>query len=131
MLGRNKRGLPVFGWCLPQKNSSLVSECYKNQNEYHPTLDQGMQYPDSRYGPSELQLIYIYMYMDMWGLPRIRGTILGVPIMEIMTLLNLHWGPLIAGNYHISLGVIQQITVTLFTEELELVSRFLKQGFRF
>ena len=39
----------------------------------------------------------------IWGFPKIRGTILGVPIMRIIVFWGLYWGPLILGNYHIGL----------------------------
>ena len=40
----------------------------------------------------------------IWGFTKIRGTILGVPIVPIIRIIifwGLHWGPLILGNYHI------------------------------
>ena len=39
----------------------------------------------------------------IWEFPRIRGTFLGVPIIRIIIYWGLYWGPLILGNYHISL----------------------------
>ena len=36
-----------------------------------------------------------------WGFPKIRGTILGVPIIRTIVFWGLYWGPLILGNYHI------------------------------
>ena len=36
------------------------------------------------------------------GLPKIRGTILGVPIVRNMTFWALYWGVLILGNYHVT-----------------------------
>ena len=38
-----------------------------------------------------------------WGFPKIRGTILGVPIIRIIVYWCLYWGPLILGNYQIKL----------------------------
>ena len=35
----------------------------------------------------------------MWGLPNIRGTILGIPIVRTIVYWGLYWGPLILGNY--------------------------------
>ena len=35
------------------------------------------------------------------GVPKIRGTILGVPIIRTLVFWGLHWGPPILGNYHI------------------------------
>ena len=37
------------------------------------------------------------------GLPKIRDTILGVPIIRIIVFWGLYWGSLILGNYHIGL----------------------------
>ena len=34
-----------------------------------------------------------------WGFPKIRGTILGVPIIRTIVFWGLYWGPLILGNY--------------------------------
>ena len=39
--------------------------------------------------------------VSIWGFPKIRGTILGVPIIRILVYWGLHLGPLILGNYHI------------------------------
>ena len=38
----------------------------------------------------------------LWGFPKIRGTILGVPITRIIVFSGLHWGPPILGNYLIT-----------------------------
>ena len=38
----------------------------------------------------------------IWGFPKIRGTILGVPIIRIIVFWGLYWGAPILGNYHIS-----------------------------
>ena len=37
----------------------------------------------------------------IWGFTKIRGTILGVPIVRTIVYWGLYWGPLIFGNYHI------------------------------
>ena len=37
----------------------------------------------------------------IWRFPKIRGTILGVPIIRIIIFWDLNWGTLIWGNYHI------------------------------
>ena len=42
-----------------------------------------------------------------WGFPKIRGTVLGVPIIRIIVYGDLYWGPLnpkpyTPGNYHIT-----------------------------
>ena len=31
----------------------------------------------------------------IWGFPKIRGTLLGVPIIRIIVFWGLHWGPII------------------------------------
>ena len=41
------------------------------------------------------------MGTPIWGFPKIRGTILGVPIIRTIVYWGLYWGPLILGNYHI------------------------------
>ena len=38
----------------------------------------------------------------IWGFPKIRGTLLGVPIIRIVVYWGLYWGPPILGNYHIA-----------------------------
>ena len=43
----------------------------------------------------------------IWEFPKIRGTLLGVPILRIIVYRGLYWGPLILGNYHLNLGVIK------------------------
>ena len=35
------------------------------------------------------------------GFPKIRGTILGVPIIRTIVFWGLYWGPPIKGNYHV------------------------------
>ena len=37
----------------------------------------------------------------MWEFPKIRGTILGAPIIRAIIFWGLYWGPLILGNYHV------------------------------
>ena len=39
-----------------------------------------------------------------WGLPKIRSTFLGVPIIRTIVFWGLYWGPLILGNYQINEG---------------------------
>ena len=41
----------------------------------------------------------------MWGVSKLRGTLLGVPIIRIIVYWGLYWGPLIQGNYHV--GVVE------------------------
>ena len=38
---------------------------------------------------------------SIWGIPKIRGTFLGVPILRIIVFWGLHWSPLILGKYRI------------------------------
>ena len=38
--------------------------------------------------------------LSIWGFPKIRGTLLGVPIVRIIVFRGLYWGSLILGNYH-------------------------------
>ena len=40
----------------------------------------------------------------IWGFPKIRGTLFGVPIIRNITFWGLYWGPLILGNYHLLLN---------------------------
>ena len=39
--------------------------------------------------------------MHIWGFPKIKGTILGIPIIRTIVFRGLYWGPPILGNYHI------------------------------
>ena len=41
------------------------------------------------------------MVAMIWGFPKSRGTILGVPIIRTIVFRGLYWGPLILGNYHL------------------------------
>ena len=41
----------------------------------------------------------------IWGFPKIRGTILGIPIIRTIVYWGLYWGSLILGNYHINFRV--------------------------
>ena len=40
-------------------------------------------------------------YSLTWGIPKIVGTFLGVPIIRIIVFGGLYWGTLILGNHHI------------------------------
>ena len=55
----------------------------------------------------------------LWGFPKIRGTILGVPIIRIIVFWGLYWGPLILGNYHIGL-CFQVVVLMRFVLTLQL-----------
>ena len=43
--------------------------------------------------------------MVIWGFPKIRPTILGVPIIRTVVFWGLYWGPPILGNCHIGFRV--------------------------
>ena len=45
--------------------------------------------------------IFLFLQSEKWGFPKIRGTILGVPIIGTIVFWGLYWGPLILGNYQI------------------------------
>ena len=47
------------------------------------------------------------LWTVIWGFPKIRGTLLGVPIIRTTVFGGLYWGPLILGNYHLSPGEVQ------------------------
>ena len=42
----------------------------------------------------------------MWGFPKIRGTLFGVPIIRIIVYWGLQWGPLIWGKYHVKKNIL-------------------------
>ena len=44
------------------------------------------------------KLFFLGIYRD-WGFPKIRGTLLGVPIKRTMVFGGLHWGPPIWGDF--------------------------------
>ena len=46
--------------------------------------------------------LLVSQHVPIWGFPKIRGTILGVPIIRTIVFWGLYWGPLILGNYHMS-----------------------------
>ena len=47
--------------------------------------------------------IGIYYNKEIWGFPKIMGTIIRVPIIRIIIFWGLHWGPPILGNYHMKI----------------------------
>ena len=49
---------------------------------------------------SSCKRVPVCSWGTMWGFPKIRGTILGVPIIRTIVLSGLYWGPLNLGNYH-------------------------------
>ena len=50
---------------------------------------------------SKKEIVEKKMETTIWEFPKIRGTILGVPIIRTIVFWGLYWGPLILGNYHI------------------------------
>ena len=48
------------------------------------------------------QLVNIRVTLVLSGsFPKMRGTILGVPIIRTIVFWGLYWGPLILGDYHL------------------------------
>ena len=45
--------------------------------------------------------LYFIFWVSFWGFPKIRGTILGVPIISITIFWGLPWGPPVLGNYQL------------------------------
>ena len=45
--------------------------------------------------------VCVCVYIITWGLPKIRATFSGVPIIRFIVLWGLYWGGSITGNYHI------------------------------
>ena len=43
---------------------------------------------------------------SIWGLPKIRGSFLGVPIIRTIVFWGLYWGPPFLGNSHLELGQV-------------------------
>ena len=50
----------------------------------------------------------------IWGFPKIRGSMLGVPIIRTIVYWGLYWGPLVLGNYHLHQAKLSQATVKTF-----------------
>ena len=44
----------------------------------------------------------LVLLLQIWGFPKIGGTILGVPIIRTIVFWDLYWGPPNLGNYHIA-----------------------------
>ena len=44
---------------------------------------------------------YLYIYMHIWGFPKLGVPFLGVPIIRTIVFWGLYSGPPILGNYHI------------------------------
>ena len=54
-----------------------------------------------------VKLISSSVDRGIWGFPKIRGTILGVPIIRTIVYWGLYWGPLFLGNYHLGFGALR------------------------
>ena len=50
--------------------------------------------------PQKKQPAFPFLYMFIFGFPKIRGYHFGAHINEDYSILGLYWGPLILGNYH-------------------------------
>ena len=46
---------------------------------------------------------------ETWACLKIRGTILGVPIIRTNIFLDLYWGPVILGNYHMCIATLSRL----------------------
>ena len=54
------------------------------------------------------------LFLLYGGFPRIIGTFLGAPIIRTIVFWGLYWGPLILGNYHITIiTIVTIITITV------------------
>ena len=52
--------------------------------------------------PYILVVSILFSIIPIWGLPKIRGTFLGVPILRTLVFGALYCGPRILGNYYIT-----------------------------
>ena len=52
-----------------------------------------------------VQGIRLGSHAAKWGFPKIRGTILGVPITRTIVFWDQNWGPQILGNYQMAQGL--------------------------
>ena len=52
-----------------------------------------------------VHLLALKPSIRIWGSPKIRGTLLGVPRIRTIVFWGLYWGPTILGNYHMGLGL--------------------------
>ena len=53
--------------------------------------------------PDDYEMPKVKKRLTIWGVPKIRGTILGVLTTRIIIYWGQYWGPPILGNYHIPL----------------------------
>ena len=74
--------------------------------------------------------------MIIWGLPKIRGTFLGVPIRRTIVYWGLYWGPPSLGNYHLSPYILptdlsrQEMTTDIEEQDEQLDQVRVCLGFR-
>ena len=54
----------------------------------------------------------------LWGFPKIRGTILGVPRIRTIVFWGLYWGPPILGNYRVLFGVPHNADYSIWGSKL-------------
>ena len=60
-------------------------------------------------------VLELRLYRDIWEFPKIRGTILGVPIIRALVFCGLYWVLFILGNYHMfSCSIFAQTPFSLF-----------------
>ena len=65
-----------------------------DEKELENSVEQALNAYLPRQGPSPLQT-------TKWEFPKIRGTLLGVPIIRTLVFWGLYWGPLLLGDYQI------------------------------
>ena len=53
-----------------------------------------------------VDLVLTWEYGEIWGFPRVRGTILGVPIIGAIVYCGLYLGSVILGDYHIGSSAV-------------------------
>ena len=58
----------------------------------------------------------------IWGLPKIRGTFLGVPIARIIIFWGLCWGSLVWGNYHFIFSDLRILRAQAMTDPNDFVA---------
>ena len=72
----------VANTCTSMHPSQQTMPMPPNRKHYSSTLHPNLKVPYSR----------------IWRFPRIRGTMLGVPIIRIRVCWGLYWGPLVSGS---------------------------------
>ena len=77
----------MVGWRNLQVPSKPSASC--------PNVGTNKLYSQDRCESSRRETI-------MWGVPKIRGTFLGIPKTKTIVCWGLYWGTLILGNYHVS-----------------------------